>query len=195
MVTLLPTWPPSIPLEGTVELRRWRVADADALSAAVEANLDHLRPWMSWIADEPAPRQVRTQLLAEWEAAAATDRHYGIFDAEIAVGSIAAMSRIGPGALEIGYWLDHRYTGRGLVTMATRALLDLAFDTPAVSRVEIQHDKANIASGAVPARLGFVHRRNVAREVGAPGECGVTSIWEMTRTRWRFGPIEAAPAP
>ena len=34
-------------------IRRWNAGDADALSAAIVASVDHLRPWMPWAADEP----------------------------------------------------------------------------------------------------------------------------------------------
>ena len=34
-------------------IRRWRPDDVDALSAAIVASVDHLRPWMPWAADEP----------------------------------------------------------------------------------------------------------------------------------------------
>jgi ribosomal-protein-serine acetyltransferase len=184
MVTSLPAWPTPIALGADIELRRWKLGDEDALSAAVVANLEHLRPWMAWIADEPVPEPYRRRILEEWVATEATDRHYGFFDGDTAIGSIGAMSRIGPGALEIGYWIDWRYTGRGIVTEATRQIVSLALQAPPIERVEIRHDRANTASGGIPMRLGFLHRRDVAKQIEAPGECGVTSIWEMTKDRW-----------
>jgi hypothetical protein len=43
-------------------LRRWRAQDAEALGRAVAQSIEHLRPWMAWIAEEPATlaRQDRT---------------------------------------------------------------------------------------------------------------------------------------
>jgi hypothetical protein len=34
-------------------IRPWQVNDAPALSVAIIESIDHLRPWMSWIASEP----------------------------------------------------------------------------------------------------------------------------------------------
>ena len=65
------------------------------------------------------------------------------------------MARIGPGGLEIGYWVHRAWTRRGLATAATAALVDQAFRLPGVDRVEIIHDELNVASGKIPRKLGF----------------------------------------
>ena len=65
------------------------------------------------------------------------------------------MARIGPGGLEIGYWVHHAYTRRGLATAAAAALVEQAFRLPGVDRLEIVHDELNVASGGVPRKLGF----------------------------------------
>jgi hypothetical protein len=48
-------------------LRRWIVADAEALGQAVTEAADHLRPWMSWMAEMPQTADERRALLARWE--------------------------------------------------------------------------------------------------------------------------------
>ena len=65
------------------------------------------------------------------------------------------MARIGPGGLEIGYWVHRAYTRRGLATAASAALVEQAFGLPGVDRVEIIHDELNVVSGRVPRKLGF----------------------------------------
>ncbi|WP_326655132.1 GNAT family N-acetyltransferase [Streptomyces sp. NBC_01750] len=44
---------------------------------------------------------------------------------------------------------------RGIATRATAAMVTGAFALPDVARLEIVHDLANAASGAIPRRLGF----------------------------------------
>jgi RimJ/RimL family protein N-acetyltransferase len=44
-------------------LRCWEPADAEALNAAIDASLEHLRPWMPWANDEPADLQARIERL------------------------------------------------------------------------------------------------------------------------------------
>ena len=49
-------------------LRRWLPDDAPALCAAIEANIDHLRPWMPWISAEPMSLDDRVALINQWQA-------------------------------------------------------------------------------------------------------------------------------
>jgi len=57
-----------------------------------------------------------------------------------------------------------------------------AFALPDVEYVEIVHDLANAASGAIPQRLGFTEvRREQAVQPMAPAESGVDVVWRLTR--------------
>jgi RimJ/RimL family protein N-acetyltransferase len=57
--------------------------------------------------------------------------------------------------LEIGYWIHAGFLRRGLATRVSCLLTDAAFTVAGIERVEIHHDKANVASAGVPRRLGF----------------------------------------
>ncbi|MGW6925641.1 GNAT family N-acetyltransferase [Streptomyces sp. NPDC054950] len=99
----------------------------------------------------------------------------------VVVGSCGLHRRIGPGGLDIGYWLHHAWTGKGLATMAAAALVQAGRDLPGIDRIEIHHDAANSASGAVARRLGFteVERVRVPGGPEAPGETGVQVRWRL----------------
>jgi RimJ/RimL family protein N-acetyltransferase len=179
---------PSRVLSGdVVVLRRWESEDAPVLLRAVTESLAHLRPWMAWAAGDYDAESVREYLTAGeagWDAG--TDFAYAItVDGEIA-GSCGLMARIGPGGLEIGYWLHPRFVGRGLATEAARLLVDAAFGLPEVSFVEIVHDSANVSSGAIPRRLGFVEVARVSppQEPITAGEDGVDVRWRLPRGEW-----------
>jgi RimJ/RimL family protein N-acetyltransferase len=178
-------WAEEYPLDGGVGLRRWRRAHAGALDAAVTASIGHLRPWMAWIAGEPAGLAARTELVAAWERSwdAGREWHWGFFDGDAVLGSVGVMDRQGPGVAEVGYWLVPAATGRGLVTRAVALLTAASLRRPGVTTVQIRHDRANTASAAVPARLGFVLVAEVDEPVAAPGETGVTCVWEA-RGAW-----------
>jgi RimJ/RimL family protein N-acetyltransferase len=168
---------------GPVVLRRWRAADAPAVYQMVMQSLDHLRPWMPWASGYSRDDAVRftTQSEQDWDAGVAYQ--YAITSEDAVVGSCGLMRQIGPGGLEIGYWLHPAYTGRGLVTAAVAALVGQAFALPDIERVEIVHDQANTASGGVPRRLGFteIQRRARAQGAVAPGEVGIEVVWRLTR--------------
>jgi RimJ/RimL family protein N-acetyltransferase len=167
-------------------LRARDPAEAVALKAAIDANIEHLRRWMPWAMHEPSPLSVIETRLEKFAAEFRTgpDWGYSIYarDAAAMIGSIGIHASIGPRALEIGYWLDARCTGRGLATEATDAATRLVLSLPDVERVEIRCDPANIASAGIPRRLGFRHVTTLENEsttpTGAPRD---TMVWEMTR--------------
>ncbi|MFD9003230.1 GNAT family N-acetyltransferase [Streptomyces sp. NPDC059582] len=178
-----------------VELRRWRMSDVDALYRATYESLDHLVPWMPWAADYS--RQNTSDFLArnqeEWETGQAFG--FAITSGNTVIGSCGLMRRIGAGGLDIGYWLHPQWTGRGLATMAAGALVRQGFQLPGIDRIEIHHDAANPASGAIARRLGFTEVERVQAPEGgptAPGEVGTVVVWRMTADQWRTGTAERA---
>lgn len=56
---------------------------------------------------------------------------------------------------EVGYSLSRAYWNLGIMTEALTALLDFAFDTLHLHRVEAQHEVDNPASGAVMRKAGM----------------------------------------
>jgi RimJ/RimL family protein N-acetyltransferase len=168
---------------GPVTLRRWRAADTGTVCDLVLGSLGHLRPWMTWAA-QYGPQdaaQFTEQCEQDWESGSAFN--YAITSGGAAVGSAGLMARIGPGALEIGYWVDAGHLRRGVATAAAAALVDAAFGLPGIDRVEIVHDEANVASSGVPRKLGFaeIARRPHPEGPQAPGESGTEVVWRLTR--------------
>jgi ribosomal-protein-serine acetyltransferase len=164
-----------------IELRRWHLNDIGALHRVVTESLAHLLPWVLWAAghDREATRTFLARSEEYWES----DKgyNYAITSAGAVIGSCDLMRRIGPGGLEIGYWLHPEWTGRGLATMSAAALLHQGFELAGIDRIEIHHDARNLASGAVPRRLGFteVERRQAPDGPVTPGEVGVEVIWRI----------------
>lgn len=175
--------PPDSLTDGNVTLRRWRTADAEVMHSLITANIDHLRPSMPWIANEPLTLDQRRSLLTEWDASfdSHQDFAYVLLDGSEAAGSAGLHTRQGTGVLEIGYWVTASLTGRGLATAAARLLADAALTLEDVSSVEIHHDARNVASGRVAERAGFVRAATYAREPEAPADSGVAVRWVRVR--------------
>jgi ribosomal-protein-serine acetyltransferase len=174
---------PELIEDGPLVLRRWRVADAELQHQAVLESLEHLRPWMPWIADEPQPLERRREMLAGWERdwAVGGDVYLAIvFEGEIA-GSSGLHRRRGPDVLEIGYWVHPAFVRRGIATRVVRALTATALSQRGIERVEIHHDKANAASAAIPPKLGYTLTGEHAAEPAAPGESGIDCTWVISR--------------
>jgi RimJ/RimL family protein N-acetyltransferase len=140
-------------------LRCWTVSDAPLLRAALAASDAHLREWTPWVLDGRVPGQTLEQRLALHAADFAQGAQwvYGLFscDGGEVLGGCGLYPRVGPNALELGYWLAAGHTGRGLATRSSAELTRLAFEAPAVDRVEIRCERRNVASAKVPERLGY----------------------------------------
>ncbi|MGW2251018.1 GNAT family N-acetyltransferase [Kitasatospora sp. NPDC001660] len=175
---------PVIELDGGLTLRAFRgQADLPELFRVVEESLEHLRPFMPWVAEHSL--KYTTEFLARREEQWANHANhvYAIVQDGSIVGACSLYRREGSPdeSREIGYWLHPAATGRGIATRATLALVEQAFRLPGVEYVEVCHDPANLASGAVPARLGFTEHRRLPAERVAPAETGEDLFWRLTR--------------
>jgi RimJ/RimL family protein N-acetyltransferase len=153
--------------------------------AAIEASFAELRHWMPWAQRMPT-REEEEAVLAEGERSfeAGNDFAYSLWEiaTDELVGTAGLMRRVGPNAIEIGYWVRSDRTGRGYATATARALTEAAFEyLPDVVRVEIHPDRANLASTAVPQKLGYTLRREDEREPFSESQSGISQIWTMER--------------
>jgi len=83
---------------------------------------------------------------------------------------------------EIGYWLDSRYVGKGIMTEAVQGITDFAFDVLHARRVEIRCDTMNARSKAIPIRLGYTLEGTFKLDSrNADNELCDTHIYAMTR--------------
>ena len=171
---------------GDYVVRRYETSDALELVRAVTESLGHLSPWMPWAAYEPQSVGQREGLIRSWSAEwdACTNFTMGIFLGDRVVGGTGLHLRGAENTVEIGYWVHVDFVGKGIVTMVSQSLTELAFAIwPEIDIVEIHHDEANIASGKVVLRLGFQHVRTVERIPEAPSDSGVGYHWAMVRKK------------
>jgi RimJ/RimL family protein N-acetyltransferase len=162
-------------------LRRERLGDEALVASTVAANLDHLGPWMPWAVPEAATVDAQRERLVKVEQWWDDDSLYNFLlldpSEERLFGILGLYRRIGPGALELGYWLSRDATGRGYATAAARALTDAALALDDILRVEIHCDEANERSQRIPQRLGYRLDRVQTEEIEAPAEVGRIMIW------------------
>ena len=177
--------PARIEAEGVL-LRRWRVTDAERLERAVVESAEHLRPWMAWMTDEPQTLDQRRRLLLHWEQewASGGDALYAVLVDRAVAGSCGLHRRLGPRALEIGYWVHVAFVRRGIASRAAALLTNAAFAIPDIERVEVHHDKVNGASAGVPRRLGYRFVGEQRDEVTAPADSGIECVWRIERGEW-----------
>jgi len=187
-----------VQLPGGRWLRLLDDSDAQELHSIIEVNRDRLARWMPWAAGQTLGdtltfiRDTREQLA----------RNDGFQTAVIDDGRIVGM--VGFHGISwrhrstsIGYWLAESAQGHGTMTYAVRALVDHAFGTWRLHRVEIRASVENSRSRAIPERLGFT-QEGVAREAEwAGGSYTDQVVYATLATDWlvrdRGGRIPARP--
>lgn len=187
--------PYSLRTERTV-VRCWHPLDARLLKAAVDANLDHLRPWMPWAKHEPTDLAAKVSFLRHCRGTFDLDQDYtfGIFDeGETRVlGGCGLHDRVGSGALEIGYWIHHQWLGQGYATEVAGALTRTAFDFHGVRRVEIRCDGRNQASARIAEKLGYqLEATRWAVDYDCADKPRHTMIWVMHRSMVEESPVDS----
>ena len=141
-------------------IRAYAPDDLTALHRLVLANIEHLRTFIPWAAHEPRSLDERKALLSDYTRsfAAGENFRYAIIDAATGemAGGVSLHTRVGPDALEVGYWLGAGFEGRGIASEAVTAASHAALDAGA-TKVEIWCTPENARSAAVAHRCGFTY--------------------------------------
>jgi RimJ/RimL family protein N-acetyltransferase len=173
-------------------VRCYNPPDAQMLADAVTASIDHLKPWMPWVYSEPEPLAVKIDRLKRFrgEFDLGEDYIYGIFNKEDTrlLGGTGLHTRIGDEQLEIGYWIHKDFINQGLVTESTAALVKVAFEIIHIHRLEIHCDPGNLASAAIPRKLGFTHEGTLRAKTRFLDRWSDSMVWALLDTEYSNSP-------
>lgn len=86
---------------------------------------------------------------------------------------------------KLGYCLDDTAWGHGFATEAAHAVLQWAFDTLDLNRVQSETDTRNSASGRVLEKLGFVHEGTLREDCIVDGEVSDTWVYGLLKREWQ----------
>ena len=141
----------------SLNLRLLGEEDAEELSLRVDQNREHLRRWMPWLdgAKDTSDQLKFIQRCSEG-AAAGTAFHYALICSGEIVGMVSSNSveKLNRCAT-MGYWLAKSQTGRGLMTVAVKALIDEGFQQLELNRIQARVATDNHPSQAVCDRSGL----------------------------------------
>jgi [ribosomal protein S5]-alanine N-acetyltransferase len=152
-------WPARL-REGRIELRPLRLRDATAWREVRTRNARWLRPWEATLplAELDAPTTYGS-MVRRLRAEAREGRSLpfaltvdGVFAGQVTVGGIARGSLL---SAYIGYWIDQRVAGRGIMPTAVAMATDHCFREVGLHRVEVNIRPENTASLRVVEKLGF----------------------------------------
>jgi RimJ/RimL family protein N-acetyltransferase len=88
------------------------------------------------------------------------------------------------GRAELGYLLGREHWGAGYMQEAAAALIDFAFGTVGLRRLEAQIDPRNEASARLLERVGFVKEGHLRQRWDSKGEISDSGLYGLLRSEW-----------
>ncbi|MHB0937451.1 MAG: GNAT family N-acetyltransferase [Armatimonadota bacterium] len=168
-----------------VELQLLEPRHAEAVFALIDRNRAYLRRWIS-VGRVMSAEEERKRIQHGIRAFVET----GGFDAGIWwQGQLAGIIGFlpidwGNRIAEIGYWIAEEYQGHGVVTLSCRSLIDYAFDTLGLNRVELHIDPDNTRSCQVAERLGFTAEGTLRAATRMYDDYADRTVYALLRDEW-----------
>ena len=170
-----------------IEIRLFDLKDAEPAFAVVERNRAYLREWLPWVDLTTSPHDLRNFVVrVHNQFDAGRGPQCGLWVEGAFAGSIGCHPIDWPNrACSIGYWIEQRYQGKGIVTRTCESFLDYLFDDLGLHRVTIHCGVANARSCAIPERLGFTREGMIRDGEWANDRWLDLVTWGMLEDDWR----------
>jgi RimJ/RimL family protein N-acetyltransferase len=179
-------------------IRCYNPSDAHLLKQSVDQSLAELKIWMPWAKYEPTSIEAKVQRLRLMRGQFDLDQDYtyGIFNLEqnFLIGGTGLHKRGAPDTLEIGYWIHSKHVGLGYASEVAQSLTQVAFESLGAQAVEIRCAPDNLASAAIPEKLGFsLDQRLFQNETTPTGEPRDTLVWRLSQQEFNFSQFKQIP--
>lgn len=183
---------PLIKVDADIALHPPLSAYAKVIFRIIEQNRAYLRIWLPWV-----DRTRRVEDVVRYLRDARRFNQGGqqfntiIFYQQKIVGLIGFSSlkhihRKG----EIGYWLDAKQQGKGIITRACRALITYGFQEMELNRIVISVSTANERSKKIPKRLGFQYEGILREDYLLREQFLDMEMYSMLKKDWKLPPIK-----
>jgi [ribosomal protein S5]-alanine N-acetyltransferase len=183
---------PPLATGSRLALRTLEDDDTPRLRELLRANSAYLEPWQRC----SEPRAERGSLtyaareIARERAAAAAGTALGYVVEELATGhmlgrvAITGILRGGFQNAYLGYWIAERVRGQGYAGEAVGLLVQSAFHTHALHRLQAAVMPRNLPSVRVLSKLGFRHEGHALRYLQIAGNWEDHDLYALTREEW-----------
>jgi len=147
---------------GPLRLRPWRMADVDAVWAALQD--PDIRLWNGGGVTSRVEAAALVGRRLDWSSGdhaswAVTDARTGVVLGSVSLHSVDAVQN----DAEVGYWTAPAARGRGVAPRAVDAACRWGFGALPIDRIELCHAVENPASGRVAEKAGFTYEGRLRR--------------------------------
>ncbi len=175
-----------IPITDTLKIQTWLKIDSEELFLLVDENRDILKEWLIWVPQIKTKKDIDIFIAkCQKEYEQKTRFQMGLWDGKKLIGTIGIGNLdIASKKASIGYWLSEDYQGKGIMTMATKAVLNYAFETLDLNRVELKIASKNSKSTSIAERLGFIKEGTLRQDEILNGEYHDYNIYSFLKSDW-----------
>ena len=140
-----------------IHLKLLEPRDSEELFKVTDGSRDYLREWLPWVDGTRTVEDSKSFIQMTINQYASNNGFQaGIWFNDSLVGCIGFHAIDWSNRrTSVGYWLGQGFQGHGIMTKATEAMVDIAFEEYKLNRVEILAAVGNQKSRAIPERLGF----------------------------------------
>lgn len=176
-----------------LQLKLLEIRDSEELFRITDDSRDYLREWLPWVDSTKTIEDSRAFIQSTLKQFASNNGFQaGIWWKNQLVGCIGFHSIDWSNRkTSIGYWLAQGFQGNGIMTNATKALVDLAFEYYGLNRVEIRAATDNYKSRAIPERLGFENEGCIREAEWLYDHFVDHIVYGMLAARWRSNLIKS----
>lgn len=142
------------------------VEHAKALASLVRENTEHLQAFLPIVAELSSVEAAHEHLCYAVACASKGEiLEWHLFVDETLCGSIRLKDiDSSDRKAKIGYYIDRRFAGRGIVGSAVSAVLAFCFGPLGLNRIELRCASGNLPSKRVAEKLGFLHEGILRQE-------------------------------
>lgn len=157
-----PGWP-AVLRDGEIMLRPLRMRDAPAWIESRQRNIEWLRPWEATPPGGPTTFGASAPVFTAMTRRLRSDARHGkalpfaiVVDGDFAGQiNVAGIVHGSMDSAHIGYWVDQRFAGRGVMPTSVALVVDHCFTAAGLHRIEVNIRPENVASRRVVEKLGF----------------------------------------
>lgn len=152
-----PVTKPVIKVASGIELKRLRLESSATIFLAIDQHRHTLRTWLPFIDHTWKVSDTENFIKSVLRAKGVkNDLVYEIYFEQEFAGLIA-LKEIDPWnkKSELGYWLIPSFERKGIMVLSGMALIDYAFNTLGLHRIQIKVAVGNSRSSLIPEKLGF----------------------------------------
>jgi len=175
-------------IEPGLALKPLESRDADALYQMIDQSRSHLRTYLPFIDLTESVNDTKRFVNTTVRDNAIEQSFVSVIMVDEQVAGLVGMNSINWQSKNamLGYWLGEPFVRKGVMTKATRAIIDYAFNELDLNRVEIRAATTNKASRGVAEKLNFT-QEGILREVEwVNGHFVDLVVYGMLKREWQM---------